>query len=312
MIDHTHPARRPGPDGGGFGAVLRTSSQRAARFLESPDSTRALEDLRWSLGEVQAACDAFAGRQDPPTVPLTDTLERWLASATRCLDPYRRLLEEHRRTTGAGDRDPAEECADYLGTLHNVHEETDRCLRTLVNRRDGIPPARASARMVAARTAHQGVARRALTLLPPGDARRDQWRYLDAFLTQRLAEYGAASHAELTRARDEAKELRRPGSVLDDDVRAHLREIASSLTTYIDTGADPSRTTGLAAGVLDHRANWLASPGSPLAAARFGESCSGRSNWAWPSRGWACGTRSRHWRPPCGTWTTRPPNAPRY
>ncbi|MFD5898396.1 CHAT domain-containing protein [Streptomyces sp. NPDC060366] len=271
MIDHTHPARRPEPDGGAFGTVLRTSSVRAAEFLESPHSVRALDDLSWSIGEVQAACDAFAGRQDPPTVPLADILERWLASATRCLDPYRRLLEqEHRRSGGASDRDPAEECAAYLGTLHNVHEETDRCLRTLVNRRDGIPPALATTRMVAARTAHQGVARRGLRLLPPGDARRDQWRYLDAFLTQRLAEYGAASHAELIRARAEAEELRRPGSVLDDDVRRHLREIASSLTTYIDTGADPSRTTGLAAGVLDHRANWLASPGNPLAAARFG------------------------------------------
>ncbi|MFD3921753.1 CHAT domain-containing protein [Streptomyces sp. NPDC058595] len=270
MIDHTHPARRPGPDGGAFDAVLRTSTLRAAEFLESPHSMRALDDLKWSIGEVQAACDAFAGRQGQPTVPLADALERWLASATCCLDPYHRLLEEHRRTTGAWDRDPAGECVDYLGTLHNVHEEADRCLRTLVNRRDGIPPARATARMVAARSAHQGVVRRGLKLLPPGDARRDQWRYVDAFLTQRLAEYGAAGRAELVRARAEAAELRQPGSVLDDDVRRHLREIASSLTMYIDTGADPSRTTGLAAGVLDHRANWLASPDSPTAAARFG------------------------------------------
>ncbi|MEU1281044.1 CHAT domain-containing protein [Streptomyces sp. NPDC005805] len=274
MIDYTHPERRPG-GGSDLETVLRAASDRAARLTRLPargpeDPVGELNDWHETVRAVADACArAVAGAV--PSAAVARLLDEWLARATDCLAPCRRLLRAARQRTeppltDAGTRDAH---LDLLELAHMVHESADHIRRTLAARRDGIPPAEAPERFVRCRILHQDLMRRALRLLPEDDLRRDEWMFRYVVLAQRVAEYGGDSPGEAEAARETAGRLAVDGR-LDDGQRALMRAAEAALATQVSTGGDAARATDAAELALRHRAVWQAAPNDPLAAARYG------------------------------------------
>lgn len=275
MIDYTHPDREPAT-----GTTLRSALRAARRHTDrlaipsERDADPVETVIGWfdAVGAVGDACARCAARQETPSPDEFGALEEWLARTTGCLAPWRRLLRSVRCIAEPPwtDDETRDQYLGLLGGLHVVHEQTDRWRTALASRRDGLPPEGLTERFVSGRTAHQDVARRALRVLPHGDARRDQWLAVYAFLTQRLTEYGGDGPGEAEASRDLARELALPGSRLDDDLRAQMRAVEAALATHVNTGGDPARATDAADLVRLHREVWLSHPDDPLTAARYG------------------------------------------
>jgi hypothetical protein len=253
VIDYTRRAGTSEPDGD-LGALLHTAWAHAERLLGQPvRSADAVESLtEWSdtVRAVGTACRQASARGEEPAGPVTEALEKWLAHATACLSPYRRLLQLARTVTApplSGD-EMREVYIDLLVWMHFAREEADRCRRTLAAQRGGIPPEQATERFVTGRTAHQDLVRRILKVLPEGDGRRDHWSGTYAFLTVRVAEYGGDSPGEVEGSLAIVEDLLRPGSLLDDDERALLRAVSANLATLLHTGGDPARSASYAQG----------------------------------------------------------------